>query len=346
LRSKERKRIHIVRRADLNATQSSFFIRLLSPLTSQAASDLQLTVGDKNSLDGPDSDVCIVCRDAYDDLDAISSLIERTRRSGTRLIVDNDDAFGLLDPKDPYADILSMRNERMKLLMEAADQCWFSTSQLAEEYRQNCPSCQILPNALDPRIWGTSRPRFHFPSNDRARFLYMGTARHFGDLALLLPALDALAQTAPGAFEVTVIGVAGGIPPRPWLHRLPIPSSARIYPSFIKWLLRQGPFDVGLAPLERTAFNDCKSDIKFLDYSAMGLVSFVSDVPAYAEIAKARGLAIAVENTAEAWTSALFQALERRIGYREMAIAAHSYAWDERSVHTTAETQLALIEAR
>lgn len=346
LRSRARIRVHVVRRADLNATQSSFFIRLLSPLTSQAASDIQLTLGDENSVDGPDSDVCIVCRDAYDDLDAISSLIERTRRTGTRVVVDNDDAFALLDPKDPYADILSLRNDRMKVLMESADQCWFSTSRLAEEYRQNWASCQILRNTLDPRIWGSSRPRFHFPSNDRARFLYMGTARHFGDLALLLPALDALAQTAPGAFEVTVIGVAGGIPPRPWLHRLPIPSSARIYPNFIRWLLRQGPFDIGLAPLERTPFNDCKSDIKFLDYSAMGLVSIVSDVPAYVDIAKLRGLAIVVENNAEAWTSALFQALDRRTSHREMAIAANRYVWDERSVHATAETQLALIEAR
>lgn len=345
LKSRTQRRVHLARRVGLNATQSSFFIRLLSPLTSKAACDFQLTIGEENSdpVDAAESDVCIVCRDAYDDLDAISSLLERTHRSGTRLIVDNDDAFGLIEPEDPYADVLSLSNERMKLLMEAAEQCWFSTSRLADEYRQNCASRHIIPNTIDPRIWGTSRPRFDFPSNDRARLLYMGTARHFGDLALLLPALDAAAQTAPGAFELTVIGVTGGIPPRPWLQKLPIPPSARTYPNFIRWLLRQGPFDIGLAPLEGTPFNDCKSDIKFLDYSAMGLVSIVSDVPAYSEVAKSRGLAIAVENNAEAWTSALLQALNSRTNYREMAIAANRYAWDERSVHNAADAQLALI---
>jgi glycosyltransferase involved in cell wall biosynthesis len=340
---RSKRRIHLVRRVDQNATQSSFFIRLLSPLTSITGSDFQLTVGEENSPHGADSDVCIVCRDAYDDLDAISALLERSRISGTRIIVDNDDAFGLLRAEEPYADFLSMRNERMKVLMAAAEQCWFSTPRLADEYRQNCSACRIIPNTLDPRLWSTSRPRFEFPANDRVRLLYMGTARHSGDLAMLLPALDAVAARRPGSLELTVMGVAGAVPPRPWLYRLQIPLSARTYPSFIRWLVRQGPFDVGLAPLERTPFNDCKSDIKFLDYSAMGLLSMVSDVPAYTEVAKSRGLAITVENSTDAWTSALAQILESPKKYREIAAAAHRYAWDERSAHRAGDVLAALI---
>ena len=59
------------------------------------------------------------------------------------------------------------------------------------------------------------------------------------------------------------------------------PPECTPYPKFVNWLRDQGPFDVGVAPLADTPFNRVKSDIKLLDYSAMGLRTLVSDLPTY-----------------------------------------------------------------
>ena len=313
---------------------SSGYIRLIAPLTvdaSHARVDLWL-------LDGPDDprveqcDVCIVQRVAIPDQSCAKQLTDRLRAASIPLVVDTDDAFALLEAEHPEAGAYHGKDAALRHLMTKAAEVWFSTERLRACYPEASVHGAVVANGLDPRLWRDYRkPRRVLASGEMLELLYMGTATHDADFALLLPALDHLHARYPGRFRVTAIGALRQPPERPWLHLQAPPRGQDDYPRFARWLSRQGPFDVGLAPLVDNVFNACKSDIKFLDYSALGILSMVSEVPAYAGTAGARGLALCVPNTDEDWFASLESVLVRLGDFEEIARRAEEYVWSERS---------------
>lgn len=63
--------------------------------------------------------------------------------------------------------------------------------------------------------------------------------------------------------------------------------------------------DCGLAPLHNTIFNNCKSNLKWLEYSAMGLPTIASNVIPYQYGIEHGVTGYLVDNIPEAWTEAL-----------------------------------------
>lgn len=162
------------------------------------------------------------------------------------------------------------------------------------------------------------------------RFMYMATGTHAQDFELIRPSLERLWRKRPGQFDVTLIGVATTVKPAPWLKHLLPPSDCTPYPKFVNWLRDQGPFDVGVAPLVDTPFNRVKSDIKLLDYSAMGLRALVSDLPVY-RTDPAFGSSIVHD-----WFEALDDAILNPNKAREEARAAVSHIFLKRTTRSIA----------
>ncbi|MFD2497998.1 hypothetical protein ACFSTI_02795 [Rhizorhabdus histidinilytica] len=173
--------------------------------------------------------------------------------------------------------------------------------------------------------------------------LYMGTHTHGPDLALIRPALDRLHAERGDAFDLTVIGVDPDLAPAPWLHRLAPPAEAVSYPRFVRWLRGQGPFDLGLAPLADNPFNRCKSDIKALDYAALGILPLVGDGPAYrADRLLGRHMLFAA---ADGWLDALRAVLDDRGGAARRAAAVEAHVWDRRVVARSGPMLVDRLEA-
>jgi O-antigen biosynthesis protein len=171
----------------------------------------------------------------------------------------------------------------------------------------------------------------------------MGTHTHRPDLAAIRPALDQLHAERGGTFDLSVIGVDPDLAPAPWLTRLAPPADAVSYPRFVRWLRGQGPFDLGLAPLADNAFNRCKSDIKALDYAALGILPLVSDGPAYrADPELARHILFA---GADGWPDALRAVLDDRADAARRALAAHDHVRDKRSAASVASLLVERLEA-
>lgn len=310
---------------------SSAYIRLIGPLTSDyahAVAGLDLTI-----LDGPEDprldscDVCIVQRVAVADCDAARQLVARLRARNIPLYVDTDDAFFLHTTYRAADDAL-------RLLMAAAREVWFSTLALATLYDDVAAPFCIRPNALDPRFWRDYRTPVNtaFTAN-KIRFIYMGTTTHHDDLTMVLPAFERLAQTHPGQFDLTLVGVTATPPQADWLRVLSLPREAGGYPAFARFITRERAFDVGIAPLTPTDFNAAKSDIKFLDYSAMGLLSVVSDGPVYRDCIE-ENLAIGCATSEEAWYSALSAVIANPSEYAAMRQRAADHVWIARNALT------------
>jgi hypothetical protein len=340
----DRLAVHVIARHSAIGPQSSAYIRLVAPLTDESvAGRLRLTLGAPDDA-VPDCDVCIVQRTALPTVEAVDALVRRLGDMGAALVVDVDDAFTLIGPDHPEHDLYRPLNAALDRAVAAAAETWFSTAELADAYAPLGARSVVAPNAIDPRLWRDWRKARLAPfAGDKVRMLYMGTHTHGPDLALIRPALDRLHAERGDAFDLTVIGVDPDLAPAPWLHRLAPPAEAVSYPRFVRWLRGQGPFDLGLAPLADNPFNRCKSDIKALDYAALGILPLVGDGPAYrADRLLGRHMLFAA---ADGWLDALRAVLDDRGGAARRAAAVEAHVWDRRVVARSGPMLVDRLEA-
>ena len=97
-----------------------------------------------------------------------------------------------------------------------------------------------------------------------------------------MPAFIRLRAKLGDKIALTLIGVADQAPSDAVYSTIGVPPTiALTYPAFAFWLQSLGRFDVGLAPLLATAFNRAKSNIKQLEYSALGLATIAVDLEPY-----------------------------------------------------------------
>jgi glycosyltransferase involved in cell wall biosynthesis len=85
------------------------------------------------------------------------------------------------------------------------------------------------------------------------------------------------------------------------------------YENFLLQFARSG-FDIGLAPMEDTAFYRSKTNTKFRDYGACNVAGIYSDVEVYSSCVDHERTGLLVQNTDDAW----FQAITRLIEDHEL----------------------------
>jgi len=108
-------------------------------------------------------------------------------------------------------------------------------------------------------------------------------------------------------------------------------------PHYLDWLKR---LDIGLAPLLPTAFNRCRSDVKFLEYASRSLVPVLQNLDPYRHLA-GTGAALLFDDTDE-----LIHHLDRLVSEPELrqsiASTAHALVDRERRLAQHAPARLAV----
>jgi|GEM_PF-968619 len=256
----------------------------------------------------------------------VLSMLRDTR--GTRLIFDLDDNLLDLEGHGERA-IYETTSEAVGQSMALADEVWTSTPRLAARAAGATRAVvKVLPNALEPELWGIdlAAPMVPPPSRGRGplQLLYMGTRTHDADFKLLERALEALQAKRPGTFQLSMVGVRAETGRTPaWLRTLEMPPHVGAsYPAFVAWFRGLAGFDLGVAPLLSSPFNDCKSPIKVLDYAAIGLPTLASAVPAYMDSLQGGRDCLHARNEPEAWIAALERVIADRGALAQVASAA------------------------
>jgi glycosyltransferase involved in cell wall biosynthesis len=285
------------------------------------------------------ADLVLVQRTALAPED-VEPVVKRLRRRGTPLVVELDDNLFLKGPEDeeygPYLGGLAR-------LLEAARLVTVSTEPLRAALTERNENIVVVENVLDEQLW---LPVPHPRPGPGTRLLFFGTRTHSKDLALLRPAIEALRREA--GLHVTLFVISGEPKgeAQDWYTRLKPPRKSREYPGFVRWLKEHASdFDVGVAPLVDDEFNRSKSDIKFLDYSALGLPGVYSDVPAFASCVDGiTGLKAA--NTVGDWCDALARLCTDVELRMSLAQAAQEYVVRERLLgHSAGEYAELLVGA-
>ena len=257
------------------------YIRLLQPLDHPAiGGDFDIVLADADEALNYRADIIVTQRYAVADLDAADALIRHCREHGITLLYDLDDDLRHIPRDHPDARLLRPRARVVSRLVRGADAVWVSTPALAATLAELRDDVRVVENGLDERLW-TAAPPPPPPRQGPVRILFMGTATHDADFAIVEGALARVKAVFAEHVSIDLLGVSSRADLPSWVNRIGMPVHATAsYPGFVNWITQQH-WDIGIAPLADTPFNRCKSAIKTLDYAALGLPVLASDRAVY-----------------------------------------------------------------
>ena len=322
------------------------YIRDILPLTHPVnAEALQVTQGTGYSR----ADVIILER-AWKPkltLHQVEQLVRQVRQDGAYLVYSIDD--NLLDleyPPDeelaPGDDYLSPR-QAVRFFCRSADGVLVSTEHLKERLARLNPRIVVLPNALDERLfYENGKPLPPDRNTSSCRVIgFMGTFTHDADVMMVLQALRGVLRRHSDSLRFQIVGGVSNPSFLRLFQGLPVQTTHpspefAAYPNFTSWMKANMPWDIGISPLDHTLFNRSKSDIKFLDYSALGIPGIYSRVPTYEGTIRHLETGWLAENTPAAWTEALDSLLADADLRHRLAKNAQEYVFARRTLQYNA----------
>lgn len=323
----------------------SAYIRLLQPLTHPSIEG-RLYVTPAPVYYGQEAEIVVVDRGWRPDCtpQRAGELVRRVKQQGAKLVYQMDDDLLHLPGADEDA---ATKREIAALFLAAADGVIVPTPALRARYAAQNSQIVVVPNALDERLL----VRRGAPPQPSAgvRLGYMGTHTHDEDVALLLPALQRLAEMTPARLSLEIVGGLARSESVERLRGLPFPVTfvqppAVEYPQFLPWFSGNVDWDIALAPLLDTPFNRAKSDIKFLDYAALGAPGVYSHLPVYAESVRDGATGLLAANDPERWAAAIARLIAEPALRRELADNARRYLYSERVLARRAVDWAAALE--
>lgn len=171
------------------------------------------------------------------------------------------------------------------------DRLVVSTQTLAEVMADMNGDIRVVPNMLPPERWVHLRGKRR--GGEKPRVGWGGGTSHTGDLLLIRDVVKALSNDVHWVFF--------GMCPdelRPYIHEYHGTVPLEQYPAKLASL----DLDLAVAPLEQHIFNDCKSNLRLLEYGACGFPVVCTETRSY------RGtlpVTLVSSNTTEEWIAAI-----------------------------------------
>ena len=322
---------------------SCTYIRLLCPLSHPAlAEKIELTHGTAEAI--PDCDLLVVERHVlwpYErQLDGFVRVLSLCRQRGVPVVYQLDDNLLDLHRDEPWETYPgnSLRGV-VAFLARQADGMIVSTPALAERVARLRSGVLVVPNALDERLFGPA-PEPYAPRSSAVTIGYMGTLTHEADVRMVLAPLRALLARYAGRVRLELVGGATGRRMASLFEGLPFrmrdPGNEDPYPKFVPWMRQHLRWDVAIAPLVDDAFTRGKSDLKYLDYGALGIPGVFSDVGAYRGTVRHRETGLLAANEPRAWAEALEEIVSDGALRARLAEAARADVHGNRMLETNA----------
>jgi len=224
-----------------------------------------------------------------------------------------------------YQYYTPVRRKNVADIMKMSDRVTFSTQFLADFYKEkfNIHHSVVVPNYIPKFMWKPDYSASKIPEDDERNngkpvILWAGSASHVGpggDLEFLIPMIEATTDE----FDWLFVGV---VPPKlenkvrkvDWSHFYDYPS-----------LMQSLKADIAIAPITDSLFNYAKSDLKYLEYSAMNIPALLSTIGNGKGPYDQTNSKNLVENDPDAWYQSIKNMLEDEEKYYETINYQHDY---------------------
>jgi glycosyltransferase involved in cell wall biosynthesis len=232
---------------------------------------------------------------------------------------------------------------KAEIICKYADLITVSTTELYKILKGYSDNVIVIPNTISKLHWDVEGPIVKNSSSSILTIGYVGTPTHDKDLELVHQSVRKIMEDYAGKVVFEVIGAYQNIIP-PIGKKIWLPDKSE-YPIFVEWLQKVQNWDIGIIPLVDDSFNQSKSNLKFLEYAAMGIPIICSDVPSYRNIAKNMDNCIVVNNTELSWYNALKLLIDDFYLRKKIADNARASLLDNYITEDLADNFLELLAA-
>ncbi len=262
----------------------------------------------------------------------VDMMKECARRDIATVIEMDDNLFDV--PRHNPASWFWRRKGIQKILaqqLDLADRVIVSTKPLLARVMQEMKwggdnhKIRVCPNHLHPAIWGKGVWGEVKPYENQHLIIgWQGSSTHDVDFKTALPALRQIVDEYPNVmlrfFGCVPLSIKDVIPEARFQWTKGV-EMAR-YPATLRYV----NFDIGIAPVTDSFFNRCKSNIKWLEYSALGLPCVAAQVYPYATSIE-EGVTGYLASTPEEWYAKLKALVEDADLRRRIGAQAQAHVW-------------------
>lgn len=210
------------------------------------------------------------------------------------VLAEVDDVIGFIGPSNPHIHKFRALYQWSAEHCSIADGIITSTEALKKDMTKLNENIYVAPNCIAPQRW---TPKLQKNKTQKFRIGYVGAGAHDEDLIIAYKGLKPLLDANTGLSWTIRYG---GYRPQ-WLKHHP-----RIDFKSVSWNLSEYPqrladlkLDLAVAPLRDTYFNRCKSNLKWIEWSSLGIPLVASDVEPYSNT---KGSIHLVSNDPKEWT--------------------------------------------
>lgn len=190
----------------------------------------------------------------------------------SKIIIDLDDDPGSVNEGHPDYQALEAKKDMRIRMVKLADHLVVATEPIKEAVKHLNPYITVIPNAIDPSIWGKNQRR----KDKKIRIGWMSSGSHFADLPIINPVMLEILEKYPNV-EFHFAGMTWDEhKQKRFFHHV----GRSGYMEFPKWYASLA-IDIAVAPLKDTQFNRCKSNIKWMEAAMLEIPTVASDVEPY-----------------------------------------------------------------
>lgn len=213
-----------------------------------------------------------------------TKLLKKAKKHNIKVIYETDDDFLDINPSNPSYTYILEHFDKILKLVKNADQITVSTNELKNRLNKlNINNVEIIKNYLV----NDSLPikPFEFRGNNIIKIGYFGTLTHQGDLDLVHNVILRLKENFSKKGVQVIFEIAGVamVNDSDWINVVKLPYYPMSANTFYDWLSKNSDWDIGIIPLLNTEFNKCKSELKYIEFAALGIPVVASDINVYSE---------------------------------------------------------------
>ncbi len=256
----------------------------------------------------------------------------------------DDDIFDVA-PYNPASSQLKPGSHLTQIAIDQfknSDGIIVSTPYLKEVYAEFCPNIYVVPNSIDIQKWDNA-PR---KKKSGIRIGWVGSGSHREDLEILDTVFDKIVSANKEArfvicsyFQEDMEALPGFLRDRKGVQIVNKWSPILKYPAHVA----AQDFDIGLAPLRDNKFNRAKSNLRWLEYAALGIPCVASNVGHFKETVR-DGVDCLLANSPEQFVTQIQKLIDDSKLRKSIGRAAHSRIAKDFNVDKNVDIYIDAIE--
>ncbi|WP_296807372.1 glycosyltransferase [uncultured Methanobrevibacter sp.] len=203
-------------------------------------------------------------------------LRKKCNKYGIKLVYETDDDLLGVEPNSPSYEYVNRVSDSIKNFIDASEVITVTTPTLASKFDEN--KTVIISNYYVDSVFDIKED---IKTEGKLKLGYYGTLTHSKDLFLIKNVILKLKEKYDFDFEVIGGFNASDNVDESWFKTVELPPDNMNFEKFMGWLSKTIDWDIALVPLEDSPFNQCKSELKFIELAVLGLPGVYSDMCVY-----------------------------------------------------------------